>query len=88
MVDVGNRAHKSKSEPWIVAHHQILAHAHTAHLYRQEFKPKQQGVVGITLNGDWSEPYDDTPESKSPDIAHALQQADLDPQISKQLKND
>jgi hypothetical protein len=33
-------------------------------LYRNEFKPTQGGVIGITLNGDMAIPYDDSPESK------------------------
>lgn len=27
-------------------------------VYREEFKPTQQGQIGITLNGDWVEPWD------------------------------
>jgi len=33
-------------------------------LYRDEFKPTQGGVIGITLNGDMAIPYDESPESK------------------------
>jgi hypothetical protein len=32
-------------------------------LYREEFKATQGGQIGITLNGDWAMPYDDSPES-------------------------
>ncbi|QRV98809.1 glycoside hydrolase family 1 protein [Ceratobasidium sp. AG-Ba] len=53
----------SRTEPWIVGHNEILAHAYTVKLYREEFKPTQKGQIGITLNGDWSEPYDQTPEN-------------------------
>ncbi|ORX35418.1 beta-glucosidase 1A [Kockovaella imperatae] len=56
-------AHKSNTEPWITAHHQILAHAYTVDLYRKQYKPKYHGQIGITLNGDWSEPWDETPEN-------------------------
>jgi beta-glucosidase/6-phospho-beta-glucosidase/beta-galactosidase len=58
------RGHKSKTEPWIVGHNQIVAHASAAKLYINNYKPKQNGIIGITLNGDWAEPYDDSPESK------------------------
>ena len=46
-----------------VGHNVILSHAYAAKLYREEFKPKQGGQIGITLNGDWQMPYDDSPES-------------------------
>ena len=51
-------------EPWIVGHHIILAHARTCQLYRNVFKTAQEGKIGITLNGDWAEPWDESPESK------------------------
>ncbi|KAF4613289.1 hypothetical protein D9613_010794 [Agrocybe pediades] len=51
----------SSTEPWIVGHSIILAHAHAVKVYREEFKPKQKGEIGITLNGDWAMPYDDSP---------------------------
>lgn len=47
-----------------VGHHVILAHAHAVKIYRDEFKPAQNGVIGITLNGDWALPYNDRPESE------------------------
>ncbi|KAI1786207.1 beta-glucosidase [Ganoderma leucocontextum] len=53
----------SSTEPWIVGHHLILAHAYTCKLYREEFKAKQGGSIGITLNGDLALPYDDSPEN-------------------------
>ena len=37
----------------------ILAHAYACKLYREEFKAKQGGSIGITLNGDMALPYDD-----------------------------
>ena len=43
----------------------ILAHAYAVKLYREQFKAKQGGQIGITLNGDWALPYDDTPDSAS-----------------------
>lgn len=47
----------SSTEPWIVGHHVLLAHAHAVKAYREEFQPAQRGQIGITLNGDWCEPY-------------------------------
>ncbi|KAJ7605036.1 glycoside hydrolase family 1 protein [Mycena polygramma] len=53
----------SFTEPWIVGHSVILSHANAVKLYRDEFKAKQGGQIGITLNGDWQMPYDDSPEN-------------------------
>ena len=55
----------SSTEPWIVAHNLILSHAAAVKVYREEFKPAQQGQIGITLNGDWEVPYDNSPESET-----------------------
>ncbi|KAF8169515.1 beta-glucosidase [Pholiota molesta] len=49
----------SSTEPWIVGHSIIYAHANAVKMYREEFKPTQKGQIGITLNGDWAIPYDD-----------------------------
>ncbi|CAK5280819.1 unnamed protein product [Mycena citricolor] len=53
----------SSTEPWIVGHSVIIAHAYAAKLYREEYKAVQGGQIGITLNGDWQMPYDDSPEN-------------------------
>lgn len=34
-----------------------MAHGAAVKLYRDNFKPKQGGQIGITLNGDWTEPW-------------------------------
>jgi len=49
--------HKSapSSEPYVAAHHMILAHAKAVQCYNDEFRPTQRGLVGITLNMDWKE---------------------------------
>ncbi|KAL0580566.1 Beta-glucosidase 1B [Marasmius crinis-equi] len=61
----------SATEPWIVGHSVILAHAHAVKLYRDEFKAKQRGQIGITLNGDWQMPWDNSPENVAA-AQHAL----------------
>ncbi|KAF8965774.1 glycoside hydrolase family 1 protein [Flammula alnicola] len=53
----------SSTEPWIVGHSIIFAHANAVKLYREQFKPTQKGQIGITLNGDWAMPYDDNLEN-------------------------
>jgi len=41
----------------------ILAHARAVKRYRTDFKTKQQGRIGITLNMDWKEPIDSKSEA-------------------------
>ena len=45
---------------------------------------KQNGVIGITLNGDWSEPWDDSPESEWSDKTE-LTNADIQAQEDRLL---
>ncbi len=47
---------KSKSEPYQVAHQLLRAHGKAVSLYRQKYKPEQNGKIGITNNCDWREP--------------------------------
>ncbi|XP_058050185.1 lactase/phlorizin hydrolase [Ahaetulla prasina] len=39
-----------------VAHIILKAHARTWHVYDTQYRPQQQGKVGIVLNSDWAEP--------------------------------
>ncbi|KAJ6710493.1 GLYCOSYL HYDROLASE [Salix koriyanagi] len=39
----------SSSEPYLAAHHMLLAHASTARLYREKYQGEQLGLVGISL---------------------------------------
>ncbi|THH01164.1 hypothetical protein EW026_g1477 [Hermanssonia centrifuga] len=55
--------HVSNTEPWIVSHNVILAHAYAVKAYRDGFKAIQHGVIGITLDAHWLIPYDDSPEN-------------------------
>ncbi|XBI95903.1 hypothetical protein VPH35_032273 [Triticum aestivum] len=43
----------SGREPYTVGHHQILAHAAAARLYKQKYKGMQKGKIGITLVANW-----------------------------------
>ncbi|KAK7243528.1 hypothetical protein RIF29_38327 [Crotalaria pallida] len=46
----------SSTEPYIVSHHQILAHAAAVRVYREKYQIYQKGQIGITLNAPWVVP--------------------------------
>ena len=46
----------------------IMSHARAVALYNKEFRPSQNGRIGISLNGDYYEPWDSRDER---DIAAA-----------------
>ncbi|MBA0764346.1 hypothetical protein Gotri_013702 [Gossypium trilobum] len=45
------------TEPYIVAHNVLLAHATAAKLYKKEYQATQGGQIGIALNSHYYEPY-------------------------------
>ncbi|XP_031475967.1 beta-glucosidase 4 isoform X1 [Nymphaea colorata] len=49
----------SSTEPYLVAHNQLLAHAKAVDVYRKKFKDTQGGVVGMSVDCEWSEPLTD-----------------------------
>ncbi|MEO0734958.1 MAG: family 1 glycosylhydrolase, partial [Bacteroidota bacterium] len=56
---------RSDSEPYLVAHHLILAHAKAVKVYRDDFQPTQGGQIGMTNNCDWRHPKTNTPEDRA-----------------------
>ena len=46
----------SSTEPYIVAHNSLNAHAAAVELYRTKYQKRQKGLIGMTLNHDWAEP--------------------------------
>lgn len=56
---------KSIREPYLAAHHLILAHAKAVRLYREKYQAAQGGQIGITNNCDWREPLTDSLEDKA-----------------------
>ena len=42
----------SSREPWQVGHNILIAHGAAVKTYREEFKARDGGQIGITLNGE------------------------------------
>ncbi|KAB2602722.1 cyanogenic beta-glucosidase-like [Pyrus ussuriensis x Pyrus communis] len=54
----------SGTEPYLVTHHQLLAHAAAVKLYREKYQETQKGVIGIMLNSDWYVPVSEDRNEK------------------------
>lgn len=52
----------SATEPYIAAHNMLNAHAAAVEVYRNKYQVKQDGVIGITLNTDFSYPMTNSTE--------------------------
>ncbi|CAD6339200.1 unnamed protein product [Miscanthus lutarioriparius] len=52
----------STTEPYVVAHHLLLAHASAVSLYRRKYQGEQGGRIGLTLLAWWYEPATQKPE--------------------------
>ncbi|MCO5555301.1 hypothetical protein L7F22_008846 [Adiantum nelumboides] len=46
----------SPTEPYLVGHHALLAHAAAVHMYNKTFKANQGGTIGIAVDSEWGEP--------------------------------
>ncbi|KAI6685536.1 hypothetical protein NL676_031449 [Syzygium grande] len=55
----------SGTEPYIVAHNQLLAHGAAVKLYKEKFQTSQSGVIGITLVSHWMVPYSDAKHNEN-----------------------
>uniref|UniRef100_A0A7N0ZRZ3 Beta-glucosidase n=1 Tax=Kalanchoe fedtschenkoi TaxID=63787 RepID=A0A7N0ZRZ3_KALFE len=54
---VGNcKAGNSATEPYIIAHHLILAHASAVRIYHQKYQSIQQGRIGLVTDFIWYHP--------------------------------
>ncbi|CAN6468862.1 unnamed protein product [Victoria cruziana] len=52
----------SSTEPYVVTHNELLAHASVVNLYRQKYKSKQQGQIGMTILAYYFVPATNTTE--------------------------
>ncbi|KAB8396280.1 hypothetical protein FH972_024822 [Carpinus fangiana] len=55
----------SSIEPYLAAHHILLAHASAAVLYKEKYQDKQHGFIGINLFAYWLVPLTNTTEDAS-----------------------
>ncbi|KAK4433079.1 Beta-glucosidase 42 [Sesamum alatum] len=60
----GRREHSS-NEPYLVAHHQLLAHAEAVSIYNKKYKDKQGGQIGLVVDCEWSEAMSDRLEDRN-----------------------
>ncbi|KAI5651286.1 hypothetical protein M9H77_37291 [Catharanthus roseus] len=67
------RHDNSLSEPCLVAHHQLLAHAEAVSIYRSKFKDEQGGQIGLVVDCEWAEASSDKVE----DIRAAVRRLDF-----------
>ncbi|XP_068489475.1 beta-glucosidase 12-like isoform X2 [Phaseolus vulgaris] len=50
----------SATEPYLVSHHQLLAHAAVVGVYKTKYQASQKGVIGITVVANWFLPLRDS----------------------------
>ena len=55
-------------EPYLAAHHTLLAHARAYKLYKAKFGNRP---IGITLNAEWREPASEDPRDADAMNAHS-----------------
>jgi beta-galactosidase len=53
---------KSRTEPYLAAHHFILSHAKMAALFREKYQHINNGQISLALNCDWREPLTQSPK--------------------------
>ncbi|XAR65263.1 Beta-glucosidase [Bertholletia excelsa] len=67
------RAGNSATEPYIVAHNVLLAHATVADIYRRKYKASQHGSLGVSFDVIWFQPA----TNSTADIAAAQRAQDF-----------
>ncbi|KAJ0969345.1 hypothetical protein J5N97_022222 [Dioscorea zingiberensis] len=59
------RCKNSTVEPYLAAHHQLLAHAAAVALYRKKYKAIQNGQIGLVVDCEWAEAFSDKLQDNS-----------------------
>ncbi|KAK9941277.1 hypothetical protein M0R45_017890 [Rubus argutus] len=54
----------SATEPYLVTHYQLLAHAAAANLYKKHYQESQKGSIGLSLVAEWVIPNSETRQDK------------------------
>ncbi|XP_030953635.1 beta-glucosidase 12-like [Quercus lobata] len=49
----------SGTEPYLVSHNELLAHAAAVEVYKKKYQAAQKGVIGITIVSHWFVPFSD-----------------------------
>ncbi|OQE06039.1 hypothetical protein PENVUL_c020G02805 [Penicillium vulpinum] len=60
-------------EPWVVGKALIMGHARAVALYNRSFRASQRGKIGISLNGDYYEPWDSQDERDQQAVERRMQ---------------
>ncbi|GMP91380.1 hypothetical protein CsSME_00042106 [Camellia sinensis var. sinensis] len=55
----------SSTEPYIVSHHELLAHATAVNLYKRKYQTSQKGKIGITLISHWMVPFSEERQDRT-----------------------
>ncbi|XP_048422442.1 beta-glucosidase 12-like [Pyrus x bretschneideri] len=55
----------SATEPYLVAHHQLLAHAAAVKVYKDKYQASQKGMISITLVSHWFVPVSEAKHHKN-----------------------
>ncbi|XP_013631000.1 PREDICTED: beta-glucosidase 42 isoform X1 [Brassica oleracea var. oleracea] len=58
------RKEKPLIEPYLVSHHQVLAHATAVSIYRSKYKESQGGQIGLSVDCEWAEANSEKMEDK------------------------
>lgn len=45
------------TEPYVVAHHLLLAHSRAVQIYREVYQGTRAGSITMVVSGDWTEPF-------------------------------
>ncbi|KAK4487886.1 hypothetical protein RD792_003624 [Penstemon davidsonii] len=59
------RRENPSTEPYLVAHHQLLAHAEAVSIYNKKYKEQHRGEIGLAVDCEWSEALSSEEEDKS-----------------------